>query len=392
MSEILSPAILVFRSAALGDFIICTPALRKLRELFPAHRIIFLTTQSSSRTQREKVAAYAGGTASMPWVEMARPHLIDELLVLDDHLVLATLFGLRAELKRRDIRKAFLLVEPGTPWQGRIKKLILLRLLVGLVPTFGWRGPGWFLWTKGRVHKNGRLLHHVTGALQFMREVSPPQKIEDQRITFDLRPGEAAEQWAWGWLSKHGLEERRWVAVAPGAIQPHKQWPIEKFESLCGQLLKESADLHFVVLGTKNDVVLGNRLVESVGPRVHNLAGMTSIAQSAALLAHCSLLVGNDGGAMHLGSAMGARVVSIVPGLEYPGSIEPWHSQDLAVRHTVPCAPCYSFTRCPLGHNRCMVDLPLAAVLEKCRTGLQGSAKVGSSAGESRTRRSCEDL
>jgi heptosyltransferase-2 len=100
--------------------------------------------------------------------------------------------------------------------------------------------------------------------------------------------------------------------------------------------------------------------------RVCNLAGVTSIAQSAALLRRCILLVGNDGGAMHLGDAMGCKVVSIVPGIEYPDSIEPWHNKALAVRHPVDCSPCYNFVTCPQGHNRCMTELPVERVLERC--------------------------
>ena len=111
--------------------------------------------------------------------------------------------------------------------------------------------------------------------------------------------------------------------------------------------------------------------IQAVNPdRILSLAGGSSIAQSAALFARCDLVVGNDGGAMHLADAMGARVVSIVPGLEFPESIEPWHNQDRAVRHPVECAPCYSFTYCPVGHNRCMIDLPIERVVEQCLRAL----------------------
>ena len=73
---------------------------------------------------------------------------------------------------------------------------------------------------------------------------------------------------------------------------------------------------------------------------------------------------------MHLADAVGATVVSIVPGLEFPDSIEPWHNIDRAIRHPVPCAPCYSFTCCPEGHNRCMKELSIAAVLRQVRRAL----------------------
>ena len=162
--------------------------------------------------------------------------------------------------------------------------------------------------------------------------------------------------------------------MAPGSIQPHKRWPPAKFEQLCNQLLQQRQDAVLVVIGTAGDAALGQALCSLAPGRVFNLAGQSSIAQSAALLAHCTLLVGNDGGAMHLGDAMGARVVSIVPGIEYPDSIEPWHNRRWAVRHPVECAPCYNFVKCPLGHNDCMVKLPLEPVLAHCLTLLPAVA------------------
>jgi heptosyltransferase-2 len=69
---------------------------------------------------------------------------------------------------------------------------------------------------------------------------------------------------------------------------------------------------------------------------------------------------------MHLGDAMGCKVVSIVPGIEYPDSIEPWHNKSLAVRHAVECSPCYNFNTCPKGHKRCMTELPVGRVLQRC--------------------------
>ena len=71
----------------------------------------------------------------------------------------------------------------------------------------------------------------------------------------------------------------------------------------------------------------------------------------------CFLLIGNDGGAMHLGDAMGSKVISIVPEVEYPDSIEPWHNKDLAIRLPIECSPCYSIMHCPQGHQPCMSDI-----------------------------------
>jgi len=367
--------VLIFRSAALGDFILATPALAQIRRHFPERHLLLLTTTSSDEAQRAKVAAYAGSAPSLqrslPWTVMATPHLIDETLVVSN---LASFGGIRLarkELQRHTFECALMLLDPCSPWPGRLKKWMMLWLVTRGAPILGWRAPGSFNGNRERLRSAGLLSHHVHGPMQFLNEMKPSRlKTPDAEIRFDLRPDGAAMEWANAWVEQY-VTGRRLVAVAPGSIQPHKRWPIDRFEKLCQSILEQYLDIVMVVIGTPGDVELGERL-QALNPlRVHNLAGKSSITQSAALLARTSLLVGNDGGAMHLGDAMGTRVVSIIPGLEYPDSIEPWHNQQRAVRHPVPCAPCYSFAYCPQGHNNCMRELPVEPVLQQCHLALE---------------------
>jgi heptosyltransferase-2 len=370
----MSENILIFRSAALGDYILATPALTALRQTFPGARIVLLTTQAAQKAQRDKVAKYAGGEKQVPWVALTMPHLVDEVISVPDVQSLDGLKRGRAILKGRKFSRAVLLLDPAAPWLGRIKKLVMIWALLGPVPVLGWRGRGSLNGDRAALKAQGVLRHHVHGPLQFMQELQPPRAYAEADVRFDLRPPQTDIAWASEWLASHAPagERTRWVAVAPGSIQPHKQWPVENFLALCGNLADRVPDIAFIVLGTPADSALGARIQTSLGTeRCFVLAGQSSIAQSAALLARVDLLVGNDGGAMHLGDAMGAKVVSIVPGLEYPDSIEPWHNRHRAVRHPVPCAPCYSFTHCPQGHNRCMAELPLAAVQARCEEALR---------------------
>jgi ADP-heptose:LPS heptosyltransferase len=367
-------AILVFRSAALGDYILATPALAELRRTFPAARIVLLTTQAAQKAQREKVAAYSGGEKQVPWVALTMPHLVDEVISVPNVQSLEGLRVGRAALKGRRFTRAVLLLDPAAPWMGRLKKLVMLWALLGPVPVLGWRGRGSLNGDRAALKAAQVLRHHVHGPLQFMRELQPPRVYADSDIRFDLRPTSADQEWAARWTEVNAPfgSATRWIAVAPGSIQPHKQWPIEKFKDLCVRLAAEHTSAAFVVVGGPSDAALGKQLEEAIGAqRCFIVAGQSSIGQSAALLGRVDLLVGNDGGAMHLGDAMGAKVVSIVPGLEYPDSIEPWHNRNRAVRHAVSCAPCYSFTHCPEGHNRCMVDLPLDAVAAQCGAALE---------------------
>ena len=362
-------AILVFRSAALGDFILASPALAMLRHSYPDHRIVLLSTQSANKDIRASVARYSP-TDRMPWLRLAMPHLVDEVVTMEVSLKPRYLWSLRQQLRAFRFERAFLLLDPGAPWPGRIKKLLLLHLLVGAVPTFGWRAKGSLNGDRAALHAAGLLPHHVHGPMHFMSELRPPRAYTDADIRFELKPPADALAWADDWVRQHVPAGSRLVFVAPGSIQPHKRWPLAQFAALVSALQEEFHDLFFVIIGTPTDRDLGEELRGRYPDRIINIAGSTSVAQSAALLHRDCLLVGNDGGAMHLGDAMGCKVVAIVPGIQFPNSIEPWNNRHWAVRHAVPCAPCYSFVACPLGHNRCMSELPLPAVLNNCRAAL----------------------
>ena len=112
-------------------------------------------------------------------------------------------------------------------------------------------------------------------------------------------------------LRYHGLKKSGFiVGFGPGANHPKRVWPIENFVQLGKWLTKKHA-CRIVVVGGKNDRVLGETLKLSVGERIINVVGQTSIRQTQALLRRCVLFVGNDAGPMHLAASVGAYVLEI---------------------------------------------------------------------------------
>jgi len=363
-------SILVFRPAGLGDFIMSAPAFRTLRLRFPGSRILLLTMHSSTPAAADKVAAYAGGVTEAPWTELLVPHLIDEVVTIAAPRSMATLWSAWRALRGRQVDLIIPMIDVGTPWSRRFKKMLFLALLAGPVRQVGWRMRG-SVPRDRRKRRSLALGHHVNGPMQFLRELGGVPTADEAEVVFDLRPSAAAETWAETWVMVLG-DGVRLVAIAPGSAQPHKDWPIDRFKAIARELLAHDRHIRIVVMGSAAENQKAAALIALNPERINSVCGI-SIEQSAALFARCELVVGNDGGAVHLADAMGAKVVSIVPGLEVPNSIEPWHNRHRAVRNSVPCAPCYSFTFCPEGHNRCMLDLPLQPVLAACRQALAES-------------------
>jgi ADP-heptose:LPS heptosyltransferase len=246
-----------------------------------------------------------------------------------------------------------------------LKKILFLRFVGVKQIVHGWRMQSSISFFREAQHQAGLYEHTVFGPLRAITECTLLPRIEDIKIEFPLHVDDIITTWIENYWKENRLDAAPVIAIAPGSIQPHKRWPVEKFISLC-QRLESSYKIIIAIFGTHNDHSIGEHIRAHLKSEVINCAGVLSIIQAGTLLKKCHLLIGNDGGAMHLGAAVGCPTVSIIPGIEYPNSIEPWGFQDFAIRHPIPCAPCYSFTVCPQGHNRCMVDIPIEKVFSQC--------------------------
>ena len=356
--------ILLYRTSALGDFLFAVPAIIQLRKRYPDAKIVLLTATTTNSAHRATVESYTGA-ASFPWLSFIMPSAINEAICISSFDLKA--LWTQVKTKVRDVRPdaTVILAHSGEAGMSLFKKMVFLRLLGVHGNIFGWRVRASNRWFRKAQYQAGRFEHHVFGPLRSITELPGMPTVEEIEVTFPLILEPTARTWSEDLWRERGWLGTRVVAVAPGSVHSHKRWPIEHYIALCQKLVRRY-QVRIVVIGTILDTPLGERLVGAVGGDVVNLAGETTLSESAALLERCTLLVGNDGGAMHLGSAMGCPVVSIVPGIEYPESIEPFFSRDLAVRHPVSCAPCYSFTHCPMKHNECMEELPVSDVFERC--------------------------
>lgn len=93
----------------------------------------------------------------------------------------------------------------------------------------------------------------------------------------------------------------RWVALAPGALDPRRRWPVDRFAALADRLAAAHG-LSPVVLGAADDPAL---------PGALDLRGRTTLREAAAVLERCVLFVGNDSGLKHLAAAEGLPVVEL---------------------------------------------------------------------------------
>jgi len=78
------------------------------------------------------------------------------------------------------------------------------------------------------------------------------------------------------------------------------------------------------------------------------------VLEIAAAISHCSIIVTNDSGPLHLAAALAVPSVSIFGPTDPDRTVIPGASR--VVRAETPCQPCYA-RECPLVHHRCMRDI-----------------------------------
>ncbi|HEV2695508.1 MAG TPA: lipopolysaccharide heptosyltransferase II [Verrucomicrobiae bacterium] len=153
---------------------------------------------------------------------------------------------------------------------------------------------------------------------------------------------------------KFGLEKdsRPVFGLNPGAeYGPAKRWPVEKFIATAKEVQAKTNCL-WLIFGGKNDAAAAAQIGQEISHQ--NLAGQTSLRELMALLKLCRVLLTNDTGPMHVAAALGTPVVvpfgSTSPELTGPVSAGGLNHE--IIQLDAPCSPCF-LRECPIDF-RCL--------------------------------------
>ena len=142
------------------------------------------------------------------------------------------------------------------------------------------------------------------------------------------------------------LAGKRLVAIFPGASVAERRWGGERFRQVAHSLLQ--AGYAVVVVGGPGDVQDAQTIVG--GNDGLSVAGKTSLAETAAVIARCALLVSADSGVLHLAVGLGVPTVSLFgPGIEAKWG--PKGEGDVVINRRLVCSPCTRFGTTPTSGN-----------------------------------------
>jgi heptosyltransferase-2 len=157
------------------------------------------------------------------------------------------------------------------------------------------------------------------------------------------------------------------IAIAPSAKHGTKAWLMDRFAQLGDKLIKEFKS-KIILLGGGDDIDRCSKIARMMNSDVINLCGMTTLLEASAILKLCKLLVTNDSGLMHIGSAMGTKIVAIFGSTVKEFGFFPHGTRNIVVEKNLSCRPCSHIgrDRCPRGHFKCMTDIQVDDVFKAC--------------------------
>jgi ADP-heptose:LPS heptosyltransferase len=152
-----------------------------------------------------------------------------------------------------------------------------------------------------------------------------------------------------------------YIAMTAGAKFATKEMPHNLIAGVIRHLNKP-----VVLLGGKDEIPKGERIAAECGPLVFNACGKFNLDQSASLVKQAEMVIAHDTGLMHIAAAFKKRIYSVwgntVPDFGMYPYLPGEGSRIIEVKG-LRCRPCskLGYAECPLGHFKCMNDIPVSA-------------------------------
>lgn len=354
----------------LGDAVMTTPALMRLRERFPDAHISILTPEKlkdlwMQHPGANEIITFLPQESLFAVSRKLRAGHFEVALILPNS-PRSALESWMARIpqrigRQRPWRKA-LLTTKVSPRTGaakmRKRPLSEIRRLIGERE----RGASSSLRATNPGPSPAHQIHEylqLAAALGANPEALPPKLFvaSDEMLTvsrtFDLSPDTAAAGWFFG-------------LNAGAEYGPAKRWPIERFIA-AAQQIQERTHCTWLIFGATQDAPVAATIesaLQNQKSKVRNLAGRTSLRELMALLKLCRVVLTNDTGPMHVAAALDTPVVvpfgSTSPLLTGPGLPGDDHHRVLVA--DAPCSPCF-LRECPIDF-RCMHGISVAGVVE----------------------------
>jgi len=327
----------------LGDAVMCEPALRGLRSLFPDAQISLLAKPGVA----DLFAGYPALTRVLTYDAKGR------------HAGLSGKWALAGQLRRQGFDLAVL-------FQNAFEAAFLT-FLAGVPRRYGYATDrrSWLLSNPIAGPDRHTAVHQVSYYWDLLKPLGLTGNPSAPGLTvFPEEEQAMARRLTQGGLGSSDLV----VGINPGSTYGGaKRWLPERFAEVTERLsrtIRESRgeQVSVVIFGAKGEERLGQEIAAHLSSRSLVLSGATTIRELMVGIKRCSVLLTNDTGPMHIASSFQVPVVAIFGPTDWR-TTSPFGSPHAIVRQPVDCAPCL-LRECPIDH-RCMTGVTVEQVHEE---------------------------
>jgi lipopolysaccharide heptosyltransferase II len=343
--------LLCVRLDSLGDVLMCTPALRALRERIVGRSLTLLTSPGAAGLlpfvpEIDEVITYEA-----PWMKGGMQHEPEADLAL------------ASQLAQRGFDGAVILTSYS---QSPLPAAMLCYLAhIPLRLAHCHENPYHLLSHWLTDPEPERVIRHeVRRQLDLVAHIGCHPS--SNRMSFVVRSKDLDA--ARSRLFCAGIAEAQpWIALHPGASAASRRYPAAHWMEVIRQL---DAQLGWplVLTGTAGEQSLVDEIRDGCGVRVVSLAGQLSLGELGAALQLARLVVSNNTGPAHIAAAVGTPLVDLYA-MTNPQHT-PWQVRNRLLYHDVPCRFCMKSV-CPQGHNDCLEKIEPERVVEAVLSLLQ---------------------
>ncbi len=348
--------ILVVKLNALGDLVIATPAIKRLREGLPFATIHLLTTDWSA-----------------PAV-MNNPNL-NQIIVVPNRIFfqpsIKTVFP-----TYRLFKKLYNYKYEAAVIFHKNKNVVKFITFLGIeklyyfIDLYDIKGEGVVLdEARHSAITAWELADLVVRKLNGQSsEVPYLQDLEYQWFCSDDEVNEARS------IIQHwGLKEREFIVFFPGGgknpniNEPVRRWGTYKWANLAN-LIIEKYHYKVVLLGNQDDKEVCALTNLQCGGKLFNLSGRYNIRQTAAIVKMSKLVISNDSAPLHISGALGVPTVGIYGPNGAQHKLPPG-KYCYSISAGLKCSPCFFtvFKGCIYDYIKCMEDLTPEFVFDRVK-------------------------
>ena len=322
--------ILIIQTAFIGDVILATPLIEKLRAFYPEATIDFLVRKGNE-----------GLLTGHP--------ILSKVLVFDKkHKKFRNLCRLIGTIRKE--RYDYVINLQRFMTSGIITVLSGGKKKIGFI-----KNPMSMFFSKACHHTFGNEHHFIH---EVHRNLSLIEDLTDETfVKPKLYPGKED-------FSKIPTSGK-YVCIAPASVWFTKQFPVEKWVELINKI---PAAYSIFLLGAPSDKVLNETIKgKTLRPNVTDLAGKLTFLESAALMKNATMNFCNDSAPLHLASAVNAPVTGIycstVPSFGFTPLSDLSYIMESDLK--LLCRPCglHGHKSCPENHFDC-ADIKIDRILE----------------------------